>query len=61
MSGGTDTKTPEFEPCEMCGVDVVYGFSLCDDCDEDVLRFDEKTGYYLMKNGDVIDTTKHQF
>lgn len=39
----------EHEPCEMCGKDVTYGFSLCDDCDDLVERFDEKTGNYLMK------------
>ena len=49
---------PEFEPCEMCGEDVIYGFSLCDECDEKVDRFDDRTGLYIMKGGNIVDTTK---
>jgi hypothetical protein len=51
----------QYEPCEMCGCKVLYVFSLCDACDEQVLEFVEKTGVYIMKNGEVVDTTKHQF
>jgi hypothetical protein len=52
---------PEFEPCEMCGKNTNYGFSLCDKCDEIVSKFDEKTGLYILKNGEIVDTTKHQW
>ncbi|WP_169911325.1 hypothetical protein [Evansella clarkii] len=54
-------KYPKHEPCEMCGVDVIYGFSLCDDCDKKVEKFDETTGLYTLENGEVVDTTKHQY
>lgn len=51
-------KEPEFEPCEICGTPVVYCFSLCRGCDDNVRHWDEDTGYYHMKDGRVIDTTK---
>lgn len=54
-------KYQEAEPCEICGADVPYGFSLCDQCTEQLLGFDEVTGNYIMKNGVVIDTLKHQY
>lgn len=51
-------KEPEFEPCEMCETLVPYSFSLCDECDEKVKFWDEETGYYHMKDGEIVDTTK---
>lgn len=36
----------EVEPCELCGTNVTYGFSLCDDCG-DKYQFDELTGQYI--------------
>lgn len=51
-------RLDDFEPCEMCGKDVLYGFSLCDDCDELVEKFDEQTGFYIMKDGKAIDTNR---
>ena len=48
------------EPCEMCGEAVIYSFSLCDDCDSKIAYFNERTGNYHMKNGQIVDTTKHQ-
>lgn len=54
-------EEPEFDQCEMCGKDISYGFSLCNKCGEQVERFDHETGLYIMKNGEVIDTTKHQY
>ena len=54
-------KEPEFEPCEMCGTPITYSFSLCDECDEKVKFWDEETGYYHMKDGEIVDTTKHQY
>ena len=52
--------TPEYEPCEMCGKSVTYGYSLCHGCDDMVAQFDEVTGLYILNNGEVVDTTKHQ-
>lgn len=49
----------EKESCEMCGEAVVYGFSLCVECDADVYSWNEVTGYYHMKSGEIVDTTKH--
>jgi hypothetical protein len=48
---------PETEPCEMCSVEVEYGFSLCTECDKRVERFDER-GFYVMKDGRHVDTSK---
>lgn len=52
---------PNYESCEMCGATVLYGFSLCNECDDKVLSFDEEAEKYIVKNGEIIDTTKHQF
>lgn len=51
----------ETEQCEFCGTSVTYGFSLCDECDAKVAYFNEETGNYHLKNGEIVDTTKHQF
>lgn len=56
-----DDISPEYEPCEFCGIDIPYGFSLCTECDSTVSKFDEKTGLYILKDGTIVDTTKHQY
>lgn len=46
------------EPCEICGTLVEYGFSLCGKCDSNVAFWDDETGFYIMKDGQILNTTK---
>ena len=44
---------PKTEPCEFCGNPITYGFVLCENCDDTVLFFDERSGPYELNNGEL--------
>lgn len=52
-------QEPKEEACELCEVNVPYGESLCERCSDNVIRYDEKTEKYLLKNGQYVDPNHH--